>query len=85
LSSCEGHAHALTRSPLISLPFNNSLASGYCPSDTKKAVMRPLFKKHGPDASQMKNYRTVSNLSFLYKLSETIVHIRFQTFWTAAV
>jgi len=42
-------------SPFISLLFNKSLASGCYPSEFKKALVRPLLKKHGLDASEMKN------------------------------
>jgi len=59
-------------SPFISLLFNKSLASCCYPSEFKKAVVRPLLKKHGLDVSQMKNYRPVSNLPFLSKLLERI-------------
>ena len=55
-------------SPIITLLFNKSLATGCFPSQFKKAVVRPLLKKSGLDVSQMKNYRPVSNLSFLSKL-----------------
>ena len=55
-------------SPFISLLFNKSLASCCYPSEFKKAVVRPLLKKHGLDVSQIKNYRPVSNLPFLSKL-----------------
>jgi len=58
---------------LLSLCFNKSLVSGCYPSEFKKAVVRPLLKKHGLDTSQMKNYRPVSNLPFLSKLLERIV------------
>jgi len=67
-------------SPFISLLFNKSLASGCYPSEFKKAVARPLLKKHGLDASKMKNYRPVSNLPYLSKLLERIVQTRLQTF-----
>jgi len=37
--------------PFISLLFNKSLASDCYPSQFKKAVVHPLFKKHGLDAA----------------------------------
>ena len=67
-------------SPFIALLFNRSLASACYPSDFKKAVVRPLLKKHGLDATQAKNYRPVSNLSFLSKLLERCVQVRLQSF-----
>ena len=49
-------------SPFTTLLFNKSLVSGDFPSEFKKAVVRPLLKKNGLDATQMRNYRPVSNL-----------------------
>jgi len=51
----------------MSLLFSKSLASGCYPSEFTKAVVRPLLKKHGLDAIQMKNYTP--------KLLERIVYI----------
>ena len=60
-------------SPFISLLFNKLLASGCYSSEVKKAVVRPLLKKHGLDVSQMNNYRQVLNLLYLSKLLERVV------------
>jgi len=62
-------------SPFVSLLMNTSLADGCFLSVFKKTVVHPDL-----DASQLKNYRPVSNLSFLPKLLEHAVHIRFQAF-----
>jgi len=67
-------------SPFISLLFNKSLTSGYFPLEFKQAVVRPLLKKSGLDASDLKNFRPVSNLSFLSKLLERIAQCRLQLF-----
>jgi len=67
-------------SPFVTLFFNKSLAGGCFPSDFKKAVVRPLLKKAGSDTSHRKNYRPVSNLSFLSKLLERVVQKRLQEF-----
>jgi len=72
-------------SPFISLLFNKSLVSGYYPSLFKEAVVRPMLKKHGLDAGEMKNYRPVSNLSFLSKLLERVARPDFGIFSTATV
>ena len=58
-------------SPFIALLFNKSSA-GCFPTELKDAVVRPLLKKSGLDASQLKNYRPVSNQSFLSKLLERV-------------
>ena len=52
------------------LPFligmvNASLREGYLPASQKKAVVTPLLKKPSLDAQDIKNYRPVSNLSFV--------------------
>jgi len=63
----------------ITLLFTKSLDTGYFPSDFKTAVIRPLLKT-GLDSSQLKNYRPLSNLSFLSKLLERVVQYRLQSF-----
>ena len=55
-------------SPFISLLNQKSLSTGLFPTEFKEAIVRPLLKKSGLDSTQKKNYRPVSNLSFLYKL-----------------
>ena len=63
-------------SHFIALLFNKSLASGIFPSDFKHAVVHPLLKKNGLNASDPKNFRSVSNLSFLSKVLERIIQRR---------
>jgi len=46
----------------------------------KEAVVRPRLKKTGLDTNERKNYRPVSNLSFLSKLLERVVQTRLQAF-----
>jgi hypothetical protein len=67
-------------SPFISMLFNVSLSAGVFPQKYKHAVVRPLLKKENLDASQLKNYRPVSNLTFLSKLLEKIVQKRLQSY-----
>ena len=50
------------------------------PQDFKNAVVKPRLKKDGLDTSQIKNYRPVSNLSFISKLLERVVQLRLQEF-----
>jgi hypothetical protein len=52
---------------------NRSLADGIFPDVFKMALLRPLIKKPGLDSEQMKNYRPVSNLSFISKIIERAV------------
>jgi len=56
--------------PFITLLFNRSLFTGCFPSEFKQAIVRQRLKKSRLDASDLKNYRPVSNLSFLCKLLE---------------
>jgi len=44
------------------------LITGCFPSEFKLAIVRPLLKKSGLDATDLKNYRPVSSLSFLSTL-----------------
>jgi hypothetical protein len=45
----------------------------------KKATVRPLLKKHGLDVEILKNYRPVSNLTFVSKILEKVVASRLDT------
>ena len=60
-------------STYISLVFNKSLTEGYLPACQKIAYVNPRLKKHGLDESDCKNYRPVSNLSYISKLLELII------------
>jgi len=44
-----------TLTPFIAALLNRSLATGCFPSAFKRAVVRPLLKKSGLDASEVKN------------------------------
>ena len=59
--------------PAITHVFNHSLESGIFPNSFKKALVKPLLKKPSLDPNDLKNYRPVSNLSFLSKVLEKIV------------
>ena len=62
--------------PLITDIVNHSLKTGQFPDSLKRAIIRPLLKKPGADASDLTNYRPVSNLSFLSKIIERAVSAR---------
>jgi len=57
-------------SPFITALFNASYRDGVFPSSQKRAVVTPALKKPTLDASDMGNYRPISNLTFLSKLLE---------------
>ena len=70
-------------STYISIMFNRSLTEGYLPPCQKIANVSPRLKKHGSDESDCKNYRPVSNLSFISKLLEQIIAKQLNEFLTA--
>lgn len=49
------------------------------PRDFKRALIKPLLKKPSLDPDDLKNYRPVSNLSFLSKILEKVVASRLDT------
>ena len=56
--------------PVITDIVNRSLQLGYVPAGMKKALVTPLLKKPSLDKEILKNYRPVSNLSFVSKIIE---------------
>ena len=64
--------------PAITRIVNLSLSSAEVPADLKEAVVLPLLKKLILDPEILKNFRPVSNLSFLSKLIERVVDARFE-------
>jgi hypothetical protein len=64
-------AHILV--PVITNIVNLSTSSGNFPSVFKQATVTPLLKKSSLDKESLSNYRPISNLSFLSKLTERAV------------
>ena len=62
--------------PYIPGVVNDSLASGCVPGCMKQAIVTPLLKKPSLDSELLKNYRPVSNLSYVSKVLERIVSSR---------
>ena len=58
----------------------STLSTGLFPTEFKEAIVRPLLKKSGLDSTQKKNYRPVSNLSFLSKLLERAAQAKLEVF-----
>ena len=56
--------------------INVSLSGGRLLSTPKHAVVISLLKKAGLDVDELKNYRPVSNLTFVSKLVERVVSPR---------
>ena len=59
---------------MIHYIINESLKSGKFPSELKFAAVRPGLKKPNLDVDDLKNYRPISNLTYLSKLLEKVVH-----------
>ena len=59
--------------PFITGMCNKSLQEGWLPVSQRHAFVRPIVKKDGLDPGDTKNYRPVSNLTFLSKLIERMV------------
>ena len=58
--------------PAITDIVNTSLTMGKVTTNLKQAVLRPLLKKSNLELV-LKNYRPVSNLSFISKMLERVV------------
>ena len=62
--------------------MNLSLQSAKVPDSMKEALVTPLLKKDDLDPEVLKNYRPVSNLSFLPKVLERVVVARLTNYMT---
>ena len=59
--------------PVITSIVNLSLTSGQVPDRFKVAMLKPLLKTYGADHELFSNFRPVSNLYFLSKVTEKAV------------
>ena len=59
--------------PVLTNIVNTSLTTGKYPSIYKTAIVKPLLKKPTLDPNELKNYRPVSNLSFMSKVLEKVI------------
>jgi hypothetical protein len=64
--------------PIIKEIVNKSLAEAIVPEVFNNALVRPLLKKQNLDREGLKNYRPVSNLPFLSKVTEKAVSSRIE-------
>ena len=65
--------HIETIAPTIQEIINLSISTGIMPENMKEATLQPLLKKPNLDLQQFKNFRLVSNLSYISKLVECAV------------
>ena len=68
--------------PVMTNIINSSLRSSQVPKSTKSAVVTPLLKKFTLNPDILKNYRPVSNLSYISKLLERVVAKRLTDYMT---
>jgi Reverse transcriptase (RNA-dependent DNA polymerase)/Endonuclease-reverse transcriptase len=61
--------------PITTL-INLSLTEGIFPDNLKHAIVTPLHKKHSLPQEDLGSYRPISNLNFISKILERIIHSR---------
>ena len=59
--------------PFLTAMCNASLLEGHLPVSQRHAIITPLIKKPHLDATDVKNYRPVSNLTFVSKVVERLI------------
>ena len=75
------HAHIpLVLLLVITQMIKVSLLSGQFPRSFSHALVKPLLKRPNADCEILKNYRPVSNLTFLSKILEKVVARRLFTY-----
>ena len=62
-------------SPITTL-INLSLSEGKFPDQLKAATVTPLLKKHSLPHDELNSYRPISNLNFISKILERVIHSR---------
>ncbi|XP_072024986.1 uncharacterized protein [Amphiura filiformis] len=62
--------HLDSHIPAITNIVNKSLSSGVFPNAAHHTIVTPLLKKPSANKDELKNYRSVSNLSFVAKVIE---------------
>jgi len=66
--------------PCVTAMINASLREGRLPTSQKHVVVTPLPKKPRLDADEIKNYRPVSNLTFMSQLVDRVVVSRLTSY-----
>jgi len=68
--------------PFLTALFNRSIAEGVVPAVFKLAFITPRFKKPDMDATGVRSFRPISNLSVISKLLERLVARRLLKYMT---
>ena len=66
--------------PTLTSIINKSLSSAIFPKNYKHALISPLLKKASLDHNILKNYRPVSNLQFLSKITEKVALLQLKEY-----
>jgi HEPN domain-containing protein len=69
--------------PTITSIINLSFSTGVFPDQFKNCSVHPLLKKSNLDKDNLSNYRPISHLSFLSKLTERAVKLRLTSYLSA--
>jgi hypothetical protein len=59
--------------PFLTAMSNASMLEGSLPQSQRHAIVTPLLKKSSLDPGELKNYRPVSNLTFVSKIVEKLI------------
>ena len=62
--------------PIVTDIVNSSLETSHVPSSFKKAALYPTLKKSVTDYEEFSNFRPISNLKFISKMTEKVVSLR---------
>ena len=66
--------------PTITNLLNLAISTGVFPDQFKSCSVHPHLKKANLDKEDLSNYRPISHLSFLSKLTERVVKLRLTEF-----
>ena len=66
--------------PVLARIINTSLSSAVVPRPMKHAVVTPILKKRCSDVNILTNYRPISNITFVAKITERFVAQQLQRF-----
>ena len=69
--------------PVIADIVNLSITTGVFPSAFSKPLVSPILKKTSLEQNELNNYRPVSKLSFVSKIAEKVVAVRFSNHLSA--
>ena len=65
--------------PIVKI-INDSLNSGYVPTQLKHAIVTPILKKNKLDINDLNNYRPISQLPTIAKLLEKVVYFQLNNY-----